>query len=189
MYAYIIGEIVSRKEASIIIDNQGIGYEVFTPDPYIYKRGESVMIHTFHYVKEDAQELFGFEDEIALEFFKKIITVKGIGPKTGLNILSKANSNAIVEAIEASDIKFLRTLPGVGPKMASQMVLDLQGKLVMADENKATQSNKVIDDVLESLISLGFKRSELNGVKKALEKETTEDVDALLRQALQLLAK
>lgn len=189
MYAYISGNIVSVKTTGIIIDNGGIGYEIFTPDPYIYKRGETCLVHTFHYVKEDAQELFGFENEDALEFFKKIITVKGIGPKTGLSILSKAKSIQIIEAIENSDIKFLRTLPGVGPKMASQMVLDLQGKLVMGSSEEKSTNSQVLDDVLDTLVALGFKRNELNSVKSIIEKSDSQDVDVLLRLALQHLAK
>lgn len=187
MYAYISGHIVSVNENSIIIDNQGIGYEVFTPNPSIYKRGETVMVHTFHYVKEDAQELFGFKDVSSLDFFKKIITVKGVGPKTAMNILGKAQSTQIIEAIENSDIKYLRTLPGVGPKMASQMVLDLQGKLVINAVEK--KDIDLMETVLDSLVSLGFKQSELNHVKKALAEESSQDVDVLLRKALLLLAK
>ncbi len=187
MYAYISGTIVSVTNNRIIIDNQGIGYEIFTPDPYIYKKGTTETVYTFHYVKEDAQELFGFKDEESLEFFKKIITVKGVGPKTGLNILGKANITQIIEAIENADIKFLKSLPGIGPKMASQMVLDLQGKLVMKET--LVKEPDILEDVYEALVNLGFKRAELGKLKEPLLKLNTDDINVLLAQALKLLAK
>lgn len=187
MYAYISGTVVLVSSTSIIIENQGIGYEIFAPDPYVYKKGATETVHTFHYVREDAIELFGFKDRENLDFFKKIITVKGVGPKTGLNILAKANISSIIEAIENSDIKFLRSLPGIGPKMASQMVLDLQGKLVVKESVEKTP--EILDDVFDTLITLGFKRSELSGLKEPLLKLKSDDLDELLRHALKLLAK
>ncbi len=185
MYAYISGTVVLVKNDSIVLDNQGIGYEIFTPNSFRYEENTDVKIFTYLNIREDAQELFGFETYEHLEFFKKIITVKGVGPKTGLNILSKASIDDIVVAIENSDIKFLRTLPGIGPKMASQMVLDLQGKLVVNEE--VTKDSQAIKDVLETLKTYGFKQAEINRIKGALAKLETDNVEELLLHAFKLM--
>lgn len=186
MYAYISGIVVSILETSIIIDNQGIGYEVFTPNPHKYKKGKEAVIHTYFYVREDEQSLFGFEDDKTLSFFKNIIKVKGVGPKTAMSILGKASYSSIVNAIETSDIKFLRTLPGIGPKMASQIVLDLQGKLVT---EVSEVSNPILEDVNLALKGLNFKQSEINSIQNDLKALETEDLNELIRHALALLRK
>lgn len=188
MYAYILGTVVLIKNESIILDNQGIGYEIFTPNSFRYEENTDVKVYTYHNVREDAQELFGFETFEHLDFFKKIITVKGVGPKTGLNILSKASIDDVVIAIENSDIKFLRTLPGIGPKMASQMVLDLQGKLVVSETTP--KDSQAVEDVIETLKSaLGYRPSEINRIKNALLKHESDDVEVLIKYALSLLNK
>ena len=92
-----------------------------------------------------------------------------------------------MDAIELGDVTFLKSLPGIGPKMASQMVLDLKGKLVTSDD-KVT-SNPVLDEVYSALESLGFKKAEINSIKNALIKTELQDVDTLIRKALQLLAR
>lgn len=186
MYAYISGTIVMVLSDRIILDNQGIGYEIFTPNPFVFKKGTIDTVYTFLNIKEDAHELFGFKDQDSLEFFKRIITVKGVGPKTGLNILSKSSIDQIIKAIDESDIKYLKSLPGIGPKMASQMVLDLQGKLIMKEQPQSMPS--VLDDVYDGLMQLGFKRAEINAIKEQLLTHKSDDVGTLLQYALKLLA-
>lgn len=187
MFAYIKGTVVMILETSIVIDNNGIGYEIFTPIPMEFEVGSIDTIYTYNHVREDIFALFGFKSLEILEFFKKIITVKGVGPKTGLAILKNTNLHQMVEAIESSDVSYLRTLPGIGPKMASQMVLDLKGKLVIT---QAYSPNlQAVEDVFVSLMNLGFKQKELDAIKERLLTLDTSDVDTLLRSALQYLAK
>lgn len=187
MYAYISGNVRWITKESVVIDNQGIGYELLTPMPNRFKVNETAILYTYFYVREDVQQLFGFESQEALSFFETIITVKGVGPKTGLTIMGRVPFNRVVDAIELGDVTFLKSLPGIGPKMASQMVLDLKGKLVTSDD-KVT-SNPVLDEVYSALEGLGFKKAEINSIKNALIKTELQDVDALIRKALQLLAR
>lgn len=187
MIAYVSGSVVSIHSDSIIIDNQGLGYRIFTPDPFVYKQGESAILYTYHHVREDAMILFGFVDTDSLDLFTQLITVKGLGPKTGMGIMSKARYKTLVDAVESADASFLKTLPGVGPKMASQIILDLKGKLVNSDT--VTIKNSVIDDVFTALMDLGFKKAELSRIKDSLVKHENQELDSLIRYALSLLSR
>ncbi len=187
MFAYIKGTVQWITKEGIVLDNQGIGYNILTPMPYKYKVGEVSTLYTYYYVREDSQQLFGFESKEALSFFETIITVKGVGPKIGLNIMGRVPFSSVVNAIEEKNVTYLKTLPGIGPKMASQMVLDLKGKLVSTDSGESVSPE--LDEVYQALDTLGFKKSEINSIKKKLIAEKTDDVDALIRKALQLLAK
>ena len=133
MFAYIQGIIQFKFDEYVVLENGGIGYQILTPMPHRFKIGQEITLYTYHHVREDAQVLFGFESLDELNFFKTMITVKGVGPKTGLNILARVPYHKVIDAIENQDVTFLKTLPGIGPKMASQMVLDLKGKLVSSE--------------------------------------------------------
>ena len=93
MYAYISGNVRWITKESVVIDNQGIGYELLTPMPNRFKVNETAILYTYFYVREDVQQLFGFESQEALSFFETIITVKGVGPKTGLTIMRRVPFN------------------------------------------------------------------------------------------------
>ena len=187
MIAYVSGTLISIRDDSVIIDNQGLGYRVFCPNPYRLKIGETVTLYTYHHVREDAILLFGFIEQEELDLFNKLITVKGLGPKTGLNIMGKVPYTEIINAIETSNATFLKTLPGVGPKMASQIVLDLKGKLVHTEV--VSKELPILDDVFDTLSELGFKRAEFSRIKNDLLKHENQNFDELIRYALKLLAK
>lgn len=187
MIAYVSGSIVSIHSDCVVVDNQGIGYRIFTPDPFVFKQGETAILYTYHHVREDAIVLFGFVDTNSLDLFTQLITVKGLGPKTGMNIMAKVRYKTLIEAIEGADAPFLKTLPGVGPKMAAQIILDLKGKLVSSAS--VIKENGVIDDVFEALLDLGFKKAELNRIKEKLVKHENQDVNSLIRYALSLLSR
>ncbi len=187
MFAYISGNVLWVSKESVVVENHGIGYEVFTPTSYIYKETQEVSFYTYFHVREDAMILYGFETKEALKFFELIISVKGVGPRIGLNIMGRVPYSKIVSAIEQADVTFLKTLPGIGPKMASQMVLDLKGKLVTAET--VTQLNPKLDEVIETLEALGFKKAEINGVMKKIDNTEENDVQTLIKTALQMLAR
>ncbi|MBE6120957.1 MAG: Holliday junction branch migration protein RuvA [Erysipelotrichaceae bacterium] len=188
MIAFIQGPVRLIRNDTIVLDVQGVGYEVYVSHPYNFKLGEDQFLYTYQHVREDAILLFGFVHEKDYEVFMRLINVKGIGPRTALNMLGACSGKEMIQAIEEDDVKRLKALPGIGAKTASQIVLDLKGKFVSAIEEKSVDTNPVWEEVKEALLSLGYKGNQLTGVKKELASQDIS-VDAMLRKALALLAK
>ncbi|MGB4985763.1 MAG: Holliday junction branch migration protein RuvA, partial [Erysipelotrichaceae bacterium] len=130
--------------------------------------------------------LFGFDNRNDLAFFKKLISVKGVGVKTAINIFNKATSTMIINAIENNDLNFLKSLPAIGSKTASQMILDLKGKLVVND-NKF--DDPLLNNVIDVLKDLGYRQAQINNIMKELANCKESDENTLIKKALQLLAK
>ena len=190
MIAYIKGVVVEQLEDSIILDHHGLAYEIFMSKPDVLKLNQESQVYTYQHVREDALLLFGFPNQTEKKVFMNIINVKGIGPKTAMNILSKTNGQRFVEAIEKEDLAFLKTLPGIGPKTASQILLDLKGKFVsMSQTSTAIGSTPIIEEAISALKELGFKNAELNRVEKIMVKSNEENLDALIKLGLQNLAR
>ena len=187
MIAFVSGIVVDQDSDSLVLDNQGIGYQIYCGRPFDVSMGDDIQLYTYHHIREDAMLLFGFLSKLELNLFKQIINVKGVGPKTGLNILSKTTHQQLIQAIDQEDIAFLRTLPGVGPKMASQMILDLRGKFVSTDEPVVNLKNNVVEDVFIAMGDLGFKRSELNSIRTALEEHSDQALQGLSTYGLNLM--
>ena len=123
------------------------------------------------------------------DVFMRLINVKGIGPKTALNLLVACPAKEMVEAIENDDIKRLKALPGIGAKTASQIVLDLKGKFVSTPSKEDAISNPVWQECQEALIALGYKPVALNAIKKELSARKDLKADEMLRLALSMIAK
>ena len=190
MIAYIKGIVVEQLEDSIILDHRGLAYQIFMSKPDAIRLNDECTVHTYQHVREDALLLFGFPNSNEKSVFMEIINVKGIGPKTAMNILSKTNGQRFVEAIEKEDLAFLKTLPGIGPKTASQILLDLKGKFVSSDSKTSLfNSSDVIEEALSALKELGFKTSELRRVEKIMVQSKSENLDDLIKLGLRNLAR
>ena len=185
MYSYIKGIVTMHFKDHIVLENNGIGYMIFVANPYSFKLNEEVTVYVYMQVKEDGQLLFGFSSQEEKEVFLKLITVKGIGPKTALNALAALDIERIGEAIENGDVNVLKKIPGIGLKAASQIVLDLQGKLIVKEEKKANPNK---EDAQEVLVALGYRASEVSKAMKKIEDETL-DTNAYVKEALRLLVK
>lgn len=188
MIAFIKGKVISYNMDSVILENHGIGYRIYMPNPSNLILNEEVLIYTYQQFREDAQILFGFQNLEDHDLFVRLISVKGIGPKIAMGALSAASSNTIITAIETGDATALKRLPGIGAKAASQIVLDLKGKLVEADiEEKAVNQN--LQDAVEALKSLGYRNNEIHSIMKELNQEKNLSVDEYVRKALALMLK
>lgn len=188
MIAFISGVAVDRGIDYVVVDNHGIGYQVFCGNPEMVTLNESIIFHTYQHVREDAIILFGFVEKRELDIFRQLITVKGVGPKTGITILSRFSGDDIVRAIDQEDMAFLKKLPGVGSKMASQMMLDLKGKFV-ATQTGVSKSAAIpqLEEALDALGDLGFKKAELNNIKNELAMLNLDSVDEFIKAGLKLL--
>lgn len=189
MIAFIKGIIHSYSNDSLIIENNGIGYRVYIASPQVLQLHSDVILYTYQHVREDAITLFGFTTMEEHDLFIQLISVKGVGPRTALGMLGVCPARVMIQAIEENDVKTLKSLPGIGAKTASQMVLDLKGKLVEETLEIAIQENIALVEAMEALKALGYKNSELGSIKKELSLEEGLTADAYIRRALTMLAK
>lgn len=178
MIAHVFGVIVEKIGSSLIVDVHGVGYEiqVATGDFDVAVLDSSVKFYTYHHIREQSQELFGFSSLTAKRLFELLITVQGIGPKAALSILSISDSETVRNAIANSDSVFITKANGVGKKTAERVVVDLSDKVghaLRTDVNNIGLSNVIPanDEALEALMALGYN---LNDATKALEGISTD---------------
>lgn len=182
MYSYIIGEIKQIEMSYIVLENENIGYLVYTANPYKFKIDTRYKIYIYQYVREDEISLYGFETKEEKELFLKLINVKGLGCKMALPILASGQLEEIISAIENENISFLKKFPKIGDKVARQIILDLKGKLVSSNIEK--QSN---EELMETLKALGYKNNDINKVIKNID--TSLSIEKQVKEALKLLLK
>ena len=186
MIRFIRGTVYSFGVDYVIVDCNGIGYYINFVRQDQISLGQQVTIFTYQVFREDDQLLFGFLDSRELELFERLISVKGMGPKTAMSMLAHASYVSIITAIENGQVDVLKKLPGLGTKTAQQIILDLKGKLVDDDNNTGKDSLEV-DEVASALKGLGYKAYEINAILPELRKRKNATVDELLKDALRLL--
>lgn len=185
MYGYIKGTVTRITPKNIIVENQGIGYLLIVSNPYNFSLNKDYKVYVYQYVREDVIDLYGFISEEEKDLFLKLISVSGIGPKSALSILATGTVSEIVKAIEARNDAYLRKFPGIGAKASQQIILDLQGKLNLAEEMLI--KNTKLEDVEQALLALGYNKKEIAKVLPKLDQ--TLDEGALVKQALKTLIK
>lgn len=183
MYGYIKGQVAYVEPTHIIVENNGVGYLIITPNSYFYKVGLDVIVYTHHYVRDDINNLYGFSSTKEKDLFIKLISVSGIGPKSALSILASGESDKIIYAIETEDVIYLKKFPGIGPKSAQQIILDLKGKLL---SDVVVLNDKTIE-VKEALNALGYSRTEINKALKNINVDLP--IEEIVKAALALLIK
>lgn len=200
MIAYIKGNLTYIQDDSIIVEVQGIGYEIICANPFVFQSSlnNEVHIYTYHHVREDAQLLFGFKNEDEKFLFTKLISVSGIGPKGASGIIGSVDVSEFVRAVEQEDEKYLTGFPGVGKKTARQIILDLKGKLEAmlsisaeqdTDKPVGRSQTRGIQEAQEALKALGYTEREIKAISPELQKETSTNTDEIIRKALALLMK
>ena len=186
MYGYIKGTITEIDSNYVVIDNNGIGYLVYVPNPYSYVLNKEYTIFIYTHVREEEFLLYGFKDREEKELFLKLISVKGLGPKMALPIIAMGSVSGIADAIENNNILYLKKFPKIGEKVAKQMVLDLKGKLNVINTGifeKEDYSNELTD----VLLGLGYKQAD---VKKVVNKvDENNSLEDQVKEALRLLLK
>ena len=203
MSSYIRGTLAEKNEDSAVVEAHGVGYQIFVPVPVLSELpplGESVKIYTYFSVREDGMSLFGFLSRQDLAMFKQLIGVNGIGPKSALGILSALRPDVLRMAVASGDAKTISRAPGVGPKTAQRIILDLKDKIrpedVLAgglEESLAVPEEisgvgQAGKEAVEALTALGYSAAEAAGAVKKVkitEEMTAEDV---LKGALRHLA-
>ncbi|MCD8067619.1 MAG: Holliday junction branch migration protein RuvA [Lachnospiraceae bacterium] len=198
MYAYLRGQLAGVREDGIILDVHDVGYRVLMSGASISSLppvGEEVKIYTYTCVREDAFLLYGFLSQADLDIFKQCITVSGIGPKGGMAILSVMDADALRFAIISGDSKAIARAPGIGPKTAQRLILELKDKISVEEVleqraleggamGKGTLTSSNMQEAVEALTALGYSSSEALQAVKGVENAADMDVETLLKQAL-----
>ncbi len=194
MISRLSGKLVEKAPPQIVIDVNGVGYEVDVSMQTFYllpPLNETVQLYTQLVVREDAHLLFGFATAAERATFRQLVKVSGIGAKTALGILSAMSADELAQAVAQEDVKRLSSAPGIGKKTAERMVLELRGKLV--PENTAAglstpaSAADETDDVVSTLLALGYNEREAKAAVKGIPAGT--DVGEGVRLALKNLLK
>ncbi len=205
MIAYVKGELVQKQIGYVVIDVGGLGYKIFMSEPSIDEIGnigDEVKVHTYYRVSEDDISLFGFNTQEELRMFELLISVSGIGAKTAIAMLACIEPSQFAIAVISNDIDTLKKIPGVGPKSAQRIVLELKDKMKkeqqIAELTNATleQKSKIkkvivadskVQEAIDALQVLGYTKKD---VEKALEQIDTAElkVEDIIKKALKELS-
>ena len=190
MIGRLSGLLLDKNPAQLIVDCNGVGYEVSVPMSTFYHlpgTGERVTLLTHMVVREDAQLLYGFGTAQERELFRELIKISGIGARTGLAILSGMSVNDLAQAVTLQDVGRLTKIPGIGKKTAERLLLGLKGKLGADIGAAANGDNESSNDILSALLALGYSEKEaLLAIKQVPAGSSVSDG---IRQALKALSK
>jgi Holliday junction DNA helicase RuvA len=195
--AHLRGRIFEKQPNRIVVDVNGVGYDVSVPLSTFYGLGDTgadiaLRIHT--HVREDALLLFGFATRLEQELFERLISVSGIGPKLALAVLSGIEPGELIKAIQRGDVARLTAIPGVGKKTSERIVLELKDRLPKTDHTPAPEGGTVEasalrDDVLSALMNLGYHRPLAEKAVDTAIRSRPGDFEQTLRQSLRELAR
>lgn len=184
MIRMLTGQIVHRFIDGVVLDVNGVGYEVFVPSNLQSKLGEKVVVHIYTHVREEALNLFGFLTEAERILFVNLLSVSGVGPKSALHIIGHGVV-AVEAAIRGSDVAFFQSIPRLGRKTAQKIIVDLQPKLGAESEFSLAAIGSVEYDVREALLSLGYDERSIGPVVAELDEGVS--LEEGLKKSLQKL--
>ena len=199
MYEYLLGVVTFINPYYIVVEVNGIGYQIALGNPYRYssQMNKEIKIYVHQVIREDAHLLYGFSSLEEKQLFLRLVSVSGIGPKSALAIMASDDHSGLIHAVESGDVTYLTKFPGVGKKTAQQMILDLKGKFGelsidtpfnLFDET-ALQDATALSEAMEALSALGYSEKEVKRVEKQLKEVENQTTDEYLRQALKLMMK
>ncbi len=179
------GVVIDVSKDRIALDLGNIAYEIFVARSSDFSLNSETKVFTYEVLTQDDHYLVGFLDKMEKEAFCSLIEVKGIGPKTALSALGATRPEELFAAIEANNTAFLKKLPGIGPKAAAQIILDLKGKLVKTDGKGHPEA---YEEVASALKSLGFKKVQIDAALSSITEPDLPNAE-ILRLALKQLRK
>lgn len=206
MIAHLSGKLLAKQATSVILDVNGVGYEVTIPLSTFYdmeEAGANIQLRIYTYVREDTLQLYGFKTARERELFLRLISVSGIGPKLGITMLSGMSAEEIIASIRTSNLARLTSIPGIGKKTAERLVIELRDKITalsspaLEEEIAArtgtaapTSEDAVFDDALSALINLGYQKAAAEkAIAAAMHEGGDLSVELILRRALRLIAR
>ena len=202
MISHIHGVLLEKQPPILVVDVQGVGYEIQAPMSTFYQlpdRGEKVSLHTHFVVREDAQLLYGFHDHNERAMFRALIKVNGVGPKMALAILSGIEANAFARCVHDNDAAALTRVPGVGKKTAERLIVEMKDRLKEWQVEPAAESapqtdsgvngSDVVAEAESALIALGYKPQEASRAIAAVNDDGAQSSQDLIRLALKSMVR
>ncbi len=185
MYNYILGTVTEIESTYIVVETSGMGFQIYTPNPYSFDLGTIYKVYTYQYIREEENSLYGFKTKEEKEMFLKLISVKGLGPKMALPMIATGSISGIMDAIERENILYLKKFPKIGDKVAKQIILDLKGKVAIAGVETSTNNN--YEELIEVLKGLGYKEKEIKTVIVKINQNLS--IEEQVKESLKLLLK
>lgn len=197
MIAHISGRLAQKIPGEIVVDVNGIGYQIFIPLNVFYglpEIGGAVSLQVYTHVREDALQLFGFHDAAEKKIFMLLTGVSGIGPKLAVNILSGISADELAGALKEANQARLVGIPGVGKKLAERMIVELKDKFISlpseAASKKATDGDaELMQDAVSALINLGYRKIEAEKNVNAVLKQGEMSLENILKESLRRLGR
>jgi len=194
MIGHLKGKLIYNNEDNIIIDVNGVGYQVEVPSIYTKKdlnKKLELFIHT--YIREDALDLYGFETVEEKKLFKTLLSVSRVGPKAAMNVLSSLSYERFINAILSENVSVLKEVSGIGPKTAQRLILELKSKIEdMLPElqiDKGKSMDKYDEDLYEALTQLGYSKKEVDGAIENLDLDTDSKLEEKIKNVLSYLGR
>jgi Holliday junction DNA helicase RuvA len=195
MIGFVRGRLISRHPPQLLIDVQGLGYELDAPMTTFYdlpEVGSEVALYTHLVVREDAHTLYGFARLAERNLFRELIKISGVGPRLALAILSGMNAAAFIQCVQAGDTAALTRVPGVGKKTAERLVIELRDRLsdrrqdvaLTAEPGAEGRSADAVEEAVSALVALGYKPQEASRMVRAVAAQS-QSSEEIIRQALQ----
>lgn len=187
MFSMLRGSLDYIGQASVILDVQGIGYEVYVGASMLANTqvNQELKLYVYHHVREDDERLFGFATRDEHDLFVKFLAVDGVGPKVALAIFSTYSYVQICDGLSRGDERFFAAVSGLGKKTAAKIILELKGKVV-GDQLSGVSNQSVNNDVVDALVALGFAEHDIFGVMTEIDDTLPSDVQ--IKRALQKLS-
>ena len=190
MIAYLSGEVVDTTDTSVVLNVQGVGFQVFTTHEVLAKTkiGEFLQLHTFLIVREDALSLYGYTSKSEKELFQRLLAVNGVGPRSANAILSALSVESIRQAIQKEDAALISRVPGIGKKTALKIILQLQGSFDGSINGLDQQTLVDHQMLVDALTSLGYSIIEAQKAIQSLPKEKPVEIEEQIRMSLKILS-
>jgi Holliday junction DNA helicase RuvA len=202
MIGRLRGVLAAKRAPLVLIDVQGVGYEVSAPMSTFYvlpELNQKVMLHTQLVVREDSQTLYGFATEDERSLFRSLIRVNGVGAKLALAILSGVSATEFIQCIEHEDAATLVRLPGVGKKTAERLIIEMKDRIKELSTHAAVpatgmdaaplRANDAVGDAVSALMALGYKAAEASRMVRQVDNMSSFSSEELIRLALQAAVK
>lgn len=195
MIGFLQGTLLDIYSDKFLVVVSGVGYEVFVSKKMMEQNpsiGNQLTLHVHTHVTDDDIRLYGFSNTGEKAFFRKLLSVSGIGPKSAMQVLSAAHIPEIIRAIQTKDLAFLQRCQGIGKKTAERLITELHDKLEAPSSEKIAdynETNTPKSEIISALLNLGYKRHESESVVSGLDFSALNNFDSLLRESLKRLGK
>jgi Holliday junction DNA helicase RuvA len=195
--AQISGTLAQKSAGEIVVDVNGVGYQIFIPLNVFYRMpeiGAPVSLQVYTHLREDALQLYGFQDNAEKQLFMHLTAVSGIGPRLAVNILSGIPAEDLSRALREGDQVRLVAIPGVGKKLAERMIVELKDKLltVPGDGSQGKpieRESQLLQDAVSALVNLGYRKAEAENSVRAVIKTGEASLEAVLKESLRRLGR